>query len=155
APSADDARLVRIELEPKNATLAAKAELPVKVRAVYSDGKSADVTPWSRFGSSDEDVAKVTEDGKFTVAGNGEASITVGFGTAVAAMTVTSPFSNQIAESVYAASPKHNAIDEHVLKKLKELRIPPSPQCSDREFIRRAYLDAAGILPTPDEVEKF
>jgi hypothetical protein len=155
APAAEDARLVRIELEPKTATLAAKAEMPVKVRAVYSDGKSADVTAWSRFGSSDEDVAKVTEDGKVTVAGNGEASITVGFGTAVAAMTVTSPFPNQIAESVYASSPKHNAIDEHVLKKLKELRIPPSPQCSDREFIRRAFLDTAGILPTPEEVEKF
>src|SRR5215472_14693351 len=35
APTPDDARLVRIELEPKSATLAAKAELPVKVRAVY------------------------------------------------------------------------------------------------------------------------
>jgi hypothetical protein len=42
-----------------------------------------------------------------------------------------------------------------VLKKLEALNIPPSPQCNDHEFIRRAYLDAMGILPTPDEVSKF
>jgi hypothetical protein len=42
-----------------------------------------------------------------------------------------------------------------VLAKLKSLRIPPSSPCTDAEFIRRAYLDAAGILPTPDEVRRF
>ena len=40
-------------------------------------------------------------------------------------------------------------------RKLRELRLPPSGQCSDAEFIRRAYLDAAGILPTVTAVEKF
>ncbi len=154
-PQASDARLERIEVLPRAATLALKAELPVSVRAFYSDGKVTDVTRWSRFGSSDEDVAKVTEDGKVTVAGHGEASITVGFGNRVATMTITAPYANRVAESVYAASPKHNAIDELVLKKLQSLHLPPSAQCSDYEFIRRAYLDAAGILPTPEEIEKF
>src|SRR5262249_6226440 len=46
-------------------------------------------------------------------------------------------------------------IDGLVLKKLAALRVPPSPLCTDAEFIRRAYLDAAGILPTPEEVQKF
>src|SRR5581483_5085736 len=50
---------------------------------------------------------------------------------------------------------RHNFIDELVLKKLQSLNLPPSPACSDSEFIRRAYLDAAGILPTPDEVRQF
>src|SRR5262249_1132265 len=35
------------------------------------------------------------------------------------------------------------------------LNLPPSPPCSDNEFIRRAYLDACGILPKPEEVAKF
>jgi hypothetical protein len=30
-----------------------------------------------------------------------------------------------------------------------------SPQCEDREFIRRAFLDAIGTLPTPEEVKRF
>ncbi len=145
----------RIEVLPRSAVLAAKSELPVLVRAFYADGRVEDVSRWSRFGSSDDDVAKVTEEGKITVAGNGEASITVGFGTAVTTMTVTAPFPNQVADAVYAASPRHNSIDEHVLRKLQSLRLPPSPPCTDREFIRRAFLDAAGILPTPEEVEKF
>jgi len=42
-----------------------------------------------------------------------------------------------------------------VLKKLKTLNIPPSPQCNDHEFIRRAFLDAAGVLPTPEEIKAF
>ena len=40
-------------------------------------------------------------------------------------------------------------------KKLARLNLPPSANGSDGEFIRRAYLDAAGILPTPEEVHKF
>jgi len=154
-PEANDAHLDRIEVLPKSAVLAPKSQLPVLVRAFYSDGRVEDVTRWGRFGSSDEDVAKIGEEGKITVAGNGEASITVSFGTAVTTMTVTAPFPNLLADSVFANSPKHNSIDEYILKKLQALRLPPSPTCSDREFIRRAFIDVAGILPAPDEVEKF
>ena len=155
APELSDARLDRIEVLPRAAVLRPGSELRVIVRAWYSNGRVEDVTRWSRFGSSDEDVAKVTEEGKATVAGHGEASITVGFGSVVSTMTIAAPFPNMVPESVYAASPRHNGIDEHVLKKLQALRLPPSPTCSDGEFIRRAYLDAAGILPTPGEVERF
>jgi hypothetical protein len=56
---------------------------------------------------------------------------------------------------IFATAPRHNFIDDQVLKKLEALHIPPSPTCSNGEFIRRAYLDAAGILPTPEEVKKF
>jgi hypothetical protein len=43
-------------------------------------------------------------------------------------------------------------IDRLVDQKLRELNIPASGPCTDAEFIRRAYLDAAGILPTAEEV---
>ena len=46
-----------------------------------------------------------------------------------------------------------NYVDKHVFAKLKMLSIPPSDLCTDQEFVRRAYLDVCGILPTPDEVE--
>jgi hypothetical protein len=157
APAAleGDPRLQRIDVLPRSAMLKIKSEMPVIVRAVYSDGHVEDVTRWSRFGSSDEDVAKVTEEGRITVAGNGEASITVGFGSVVATMTVTAPFENQVADAVYERSPRNNFVDDHVIRKLRALHLPPSPDCEDREFIRRAYLDAAGILPTPEEIAKF
>jgi hypothetical protein len=48
-----------------------------------------------------------------------------------------------------------NYIDKHVFAKLKMLSITPSELCSDQEFVRRAYLDVCGILPTPTEVQSF
>ena len=35
------------------------------------------------------------------------------------------------------------------------MRIAPSQSCTDREFIRRIYLDVLGVLPTPEEVRAF
>ncbi|MBN8881099.1 MAG: DUF1549 domain-containing protein, partial [Salana multivorans] len=34
-------------------------------------------------------------------------------------------------------------------------RIAPSADCTDAEFIRRAYLDVLGALPKPEEVDAF
>lgn len=46
-------------------------------------------------------------------------------------------------------------IDRLVLAKLKELNIAGSPLCSDAVFVRRAYLDVIGTLPTADEAREF
>ena len=48
-----------------------------------------------------------------------------------------------------------NFIDQHVLNKLRRLNLPPAEVCDDATFLRRAYLDVAGQLPTPDEVRAF
>jgi len=48
-----------------------------------------------------------------------------------------------------------NKIDELVLSKLQELKIQPAPVCSDPVFVRRAYLDVIGTLPTALEAENF
>src|SRR5262249_12268883 len=52
-------------------------------------------------------------------------------------------------------APRHNFVDEHVLRKLEALHIPPSGPCTDPEFIRRAFLDCTGTLPTAEEVTAF
>jgi hypothetical protein len=46
-------------------------------------------------------------------------------------------------------------IDELVLGRLKQLGIAPARVCSDGVFVRRAYLDVIGILPTAEEARQF
>ncbi|MBT5847006.1 MAG: DUF1549 domain-containing protein, partial [Verrucomicrobiales bacterium] len=48
-----------------------------------------------------------------------------------------------------------NYIDKFVHNKLKKIRITPSGLCDDNTFIRRAYLDVIGGLPTPEAVVAF
>ena len=48
-----------------------------------------------------------------------------------------------------------NYVDKHTFAKLKMLNIQPSDLCTDQEFVRRAYLDVCGVLPTPVEVTRF
>jgi hypothetical protein len=155
APKEADAKLDRIEVYPPAALLKPKDTLNVVVRATYSDGTLEDVTRWAKFGSSEELVATVSDEGKVTVAGHGEAAVTVNFGTKVATLSVTSPFPNTIDAATFAKSPRLNFVDELVLKKLELLRLPPSAQCTDAEFVRRVFLDTCGILPTPDETAAF
>jgi hypothetical protein len=155
APKDNDARIERLEVLPPEAVLKPKDTLQVLVRAWYSDGRSADVTHWAKFSSSEELVAAVDQEGEVTVAGHGEAAVTVWYGNLVASARIVSPLSNTLDPNVFTRATRHNFIDELVLNKLETLHIPPSPDCTDTEFIRRAYLDAAGILPAPDEVRKF
>ncbi|HUR54616.1 MAG TPA: DUF1553 domain-containing protein [Gemmataceae bacterium] len=154
-PKESDAKLERIEVYPPAALLKPKDEMRVIVRGVYADGTLEDVTRWAKFGSSEELVAAVGEDGKVTVAGHGETAITVLFGSKVATFTVTSPYPNKVDAATFATSPRHNVVDDLILKKLELLRLPPSAQCTDAEFVRRVYLDTCGIVPGPDEVTAF
>ena len=154
-PLANEPELDRLELFPKAAVLTAKDRLRVIVRAHYSDGHTEDVTRWTRFGSSFDQVATVDENGLITAAGPGEAAITANFGTKVAILPVASPFPNVVDPAVFTRAAKHNDIDSHVLAKLKALNLPPSDLCTDAEFIRRAFLDTCGILPRPSDVTAF
>ncbi|MCY2926460.1 MAG: DUF1553 domain-containing protein [Planctomycetota bacterium] len=47
------------------------------------------------------------------------------------------------------------AIDALLLRRLGELKIPPARICSDGVFLRRAYLDVIGTLPTAKEAREF
>lgn len=46
-------------------------------------------------------------------------------------------------------------IDQYVFGALRRLNIEPANRCSDQVFVRRAYLDVIGTLPTAEEAEAF
>jgi hypothetical protein len=154
-PRMKEANIQRLEVFPQEALLKPKDSLQILVRAWYSDGRSKDVTRWARFGSTEDLVAGVDDGGLVKVAGHGEAVITIGYGNLVATSRITSPYENKLDSKVFATAPRFNFIDELSLKKLASLRLPPSPGCTDSEFVRRAYFDAAGTVPTPEETKAF
>jgi hypothetical protein len=155
APRDTDASLVGVTVSPGSETLALGGTRQLRVEARYSDGTVEDVTRWARFASADQGVAQVDDQGLLTMRGPGETAVSVGFMTAVALARVRSPFPNDIAPAVFDQAAQYNSIDRLVLARLRELRIRPAGVCTDSEFIRRAFLAAAGVLPTRAEAERF
>jgi hypothetical protein len=154
-PADTDATVTGLEVYPASATLTAGAQQQIVVRAKYSDGRLRDVTRWVRFASSDEGVASVDDSGHVKMNGSGEAAITLWYASRVLYARMGVPYANKVDPSVYTKFQRHNYIDDLVLAKLKALNIAPSGPASDSTFIRRAYLDAAGILPSSEDVEDF
>src|SRR6185437_8287088 len=103
-PRANDPRIQRLEVLPATAVLKPKDTLQMVVRAWYSDGHSEDVTRWVKFNSSEDLVATVNTEGKATVAGYGEAAITVWYSNLVAANRIASPLPNDLAPTVFTSA---------------------------------------------------
>src|SRR5437867_13288288 len=59
------------------------------------------------------------------------------------------------AGSSTAPIPRKNFIDEHIFGRMERDKIPHAPVAGDEEFLRRAYLDATGLLPSSDRVRSF
>jgi hypothetical protein len=155
APQETDARVTKIQVLPREASLRPGGKQQLVVMASFSDGRTQDVTRWAKYDSGDEGVATVDDQGHVTMHSFGEAPVTVWYQSHVAFSRLRIPYRYQLQETVFKNAPRHNYIDDAILKHLEALHIPPSPPASDSEFIRRAYLDGAGILPKPAEVKAF
>jgi len=55
----------------------------------------------------------------------------------------------------YEPVSRKNFVDEFVFGKMERDKIPHAPLSGDAEFLRRAYLDATGLLPTVDVARAF
>ena len=154
-PREEDARLERIEVLPSEIVLTPGVEQQLLVRAHYTDGRVEDVTDAAIYKATNSTVAGVGEDGKITVNSHGEGAFTAWFSSQIVVARVSVPYPNEVADEIYTNAPRRNFIDELVLDKLKSLRLPPSPPCTDEEFIRRAYVTSIGRIPTIDETREF
>lgn len=154
-PSKDDPVVTRLEVFPHEVRLDVGQQQQFIVVAHYSNGHSEDVTRWARFTSTNETVARVNAEGDVSVIGHGGGAVTVWFASRIAIARLTSPYPHDIPDRDFAAEQPRNFIDRLVLRKLQDLNLQPSPQCADHEFVRRAFLDTIGTLPTVGEVTAF
>ncbi|MDG1896397.1 MAG: DUF1549 domain-containing protein [Fuerstiella sp.] len=154
APGPDNnaATVVKLTTFPRERIAEPNETQQLRVVAEYSDGTTRDVTSWAKFDSTDDAVLSATRTGNVTMEGRGQAPVMVRFeGQADIAMFV----------APYGAAPQtahwnsNNFIDDAALQKFQELGIAPSALCDDTTFIRRAYLDAIGTLPTTEECDAF
>jgi hypothetical protein len=154
-PKPDDKRIVRIELLPPHVVLQPSAAQQLSVRAHFNDGHTEDVTRWAKYTSANETVSQVDDLGQVKVMGFGEGAITAWYLSRIDIATVTVPYTNQISKRVFARAKRRNFIDDLVLEKLQSLNLPPSLRCSDSDFVRRAFIDTTGVLPTAGETRDF
>jgi hypothetical protein len=145
---------VAVELFPKNAVLDGKdATQQMVVKAKYSDGTERDVTSLALFLSNNDTSAKISPDGMVTAGERGEAFVMARFATfTVGSQVISLPKAYQF---TFPQVKENNYVDTLVNAKLKKLRIAPSELCTDEVFLRRAFVDIVGVLPTPEEHAKY
>ncbi|WP_425615990.1 DUF1549 domain-containing protein [Anatilimnocola sp. NA78] len=151
-PAKTENAVIKLHVFPKERLGQVGMSQQLRVEAEYADGERHDVTHWSKFDSLDDGVAAVTREGLVTTIGKGQGGVMVRY----EGQADTTLFVIPYAETIELADWKdNNQIDALAVAKFRELGIEPSPLCDDATFIRRAFLDSIGTLPTPEEVRTF
>lgn len=154
-PADDDnaPKLIALTAEPQQTTVYAP-ETMAAIRAVaeFSDGHQRDVTNLAVYDSSAIFVA-VSDAGVATAERAGLTTITVRYLNQQ--VPVRLEFVPERPEFVISAPESGNFIDEFVFEQLARLKINPSGVCDDTAFLRRAYLDLTGLLPTAESAQQF
>ncbi len=146
-------RVTALSVEPPYLLVDSSAEaVPLQVTAELSDGTREDVTALALYSSNDDAVAEVDRSGVITPRGCGSTGVMVRYVGHVAVTLVDYPFDGPAAPDAFAGFFPRNFIDELVLARLQQLRVPPSPLADEVTFLRRVTLDLTGRLPTPEEV---
>jgi hypothetical protein len=156
-PNDGDPRVEQLEILPARSFQRVGESQQIVVRARYSGGRTEDVTRWVKWSSADESVCRVDDHGKTQFIGPGEGAIVAWYASKLSIARVTVPYEAQTAvpgETVDRRKPR-NFIDEEIDKQLARLSLAPSPACTDAEFVRRAYVDTIGCLPTIEEARAF
>lgn len=145
--------LEQIEVTPKEQVLIEPAaSVQLHATALFSDGSRRDVTRLAVYEPAAQTV-EVDHDGLVRRLATGETTVLVRY------LHLQTPvrlaFVPARPDFVWSEPPETNYIDRHVFAKLCSLRMNPSPPAGDAVFLRRAYLDALGILPTAGEARAF
>lgn len=147
-------RLSKLEIVPTERILVGKGSHQTMVAiGRLSDGTTRDMTREVRYLVGDDAIVDMTSDGRLSAKTPGITTV-----SARALGQVATAQIGVIPEPVGLDYPNvkvNNFIDELVFTKLHRMNVRSALLSLDNEFVRRVYLDAIGILPTPEEVHSF
>ncbi len=152
-PTGREPALTRLEVLPGDRQMRPGQKQKLTVKATFSDGHSEDVTHRAIFNSNDLAIATVDETGLVTQQRAGETAVVARYMDKLTAVRFTAPFDRKVNPAAFTS--RNNYVDDLVNAKLKALHVEPSGLSTDEEFLRRAYIDAIGTLPTADEARSF
>jgi hypothetical protein len=145
-------RLETLSVTPVDEVLVDPAD-SIQIRAIarFSDGTSRDVTRFAVYESSSP-IARVSAGGLVERLAMGETTIIARYLHRQEPIRLAFIPARDIA---WEGPPPASYIDEHIFEKLRRLRVNPSGLASDHVFLRRAFLDLLGCLPSADEARRF
>lgn len=145
--------LRRLEVSPREAILIQPAsEVQISAQAIFSDGSQRDVTGLAVYESANP-IVTITSSGLARNNQPGETTVLVRY--LDQQVPVTLAFIPARPEFVWSRPQPKNYIDRHIFAKLEQHRMNPSDLCADEAFVRRAYLDLLGMVPTGEEARSF
>ncbi len=149
ADSTNTPRLDRLVVTPMEHIAIEPADsVQLHVEAIFSDSTRRDVTRLAVFDPANQ-LVKASADGLVQRVKFGESTVLVRFlGEQVPVRLAFVPARRGF---VWKKPPANNYVDENIFAKLRSLRVNPSELCSDEVFLRRAFLDLLGVIPSADE----
>lgn len=152
-PDPGSARPSSLEVLPTEVAL----DLPGRTQrliilAHYPDGAVRDVTREAVLTSNSTDTARVVGS-EIVGLRRGEAAVGVRYEGNYGVVNVS--IMGDRSGFVWAAMPEYNFVDHHINAKLQKMKMLPSGECSDAEFVRRIYLDLTGLTPTASQARNF
>ncbi|MEZ0275146.1 MAG: DUF1549 and DUF1553 domain-containing protein, partial [Roseimicrobium sp.] len=146
--------LQKLEVTPREQIVVEpQAVVQLKAVATFSDGTQTDVTKQAVYEPAQVGLIKVNKEGKVEKLKEGEPTIVVRYLNKQ--QPVRLAFIAARPEFVWTPTPQNNIVDRQVFAKLKALRMTPSELSTDEVYVRRAYLDLCGALPTAEQAKAF
>jgi hypothetical protein len=125
----------------------------VRAEATFADGTRRTITELVTFSSMDSTALLVGSEREIQLLRPGQQVLLARYMDHVEAVQFSAPMGNAPPNALWEKA--ENFVDREILKKLNELRLPPSPLANDTEWLRRVHLDLTGRLPAIDAVKSY